>query len=72
MHDNYNYTLDTRGKGYVCDDPKKPSQKVINIVRVLTKKALEEMQLGYSVEFSEVLAQGILNQIRENEEIKLF
>ncbi|MDV3425890.1 MAG: SPFH domain-containing protein [Bacillota bacterium] len=67
-----NYTLDTRGKGYVSDDPKKLSQKVINIVRVLTKKALEEMQLGDAVKSSEVLAQGILNQIRENEEIKLF
>jgi hypothetical protein len=67
-----NYSLDIRGKGYAADDPKKLSQRVINIVRVLTKKAIEGLQLGDAVKSSEVLAQGILNVIRENEEIKLF
>lgn len=67
-----NYTLDTRGKGYISDDPKKLSQKIINIVRVLTKKTLEGLQLGDAVKSSEVLAQGILNEIKGNEEIKLF
>lgn len=64
-----NYTLDIRGKGYVSEDPKKLPQRIINIVRVLTKKNLESMQLGVAIKSSEVLAKGILNEIRENEEI---
>lgn len=64
-----NYTLDIRGKGYVSEDTKKLPQRIINIVRVLTKKNLESMQLGVAIKSSEALAKGILNEIRENEEI---
>jgi len=64
-----NYTLDMRGKTYASDDPQKLSQRVINIVRVLTKKTLEGLQLKDAIKSSEVLAQGILNEIRQNEEI---
>lgn len=67
-----NYTLDMKGKGYVSDDPQKLSQRVINIVRVLTKKTIESLQLKDAIKSSEVLAQGILNKIRENEEISLL
>lgn len=67
-----NYTLDMKGMGYSSDDPQKLSQKVINIVRILTKKTLENKQLKDAIKSSEVLAQGILNEIRINEEIKLL
>lgn len=67
-----NYTLDMRGKGYASDDPQKLPQRVINIVRVLTKKTLEGLQLKDAIKSSEVLAKGILNEIRQNEEINLL
>lgn len=67
-----NYTLDIKGKGYVSDDPQKLSQRVINIVRVLTKKNLESLQLKDAIKSSEVLAMGILNAIRQYEEIDLL
>lgn len=67
-----NYTLDMRGRGYASDDPQKLPQRVINIVRVLTKKTLEGLQLKDAIKFSEALAKGILNEIRENEEINLL
>lgn len=67
-----NYTLDMRGKGYVSDDPQKLPQRVINIVKVLTKKKLESLQLKDAIKSSEALAKGILNEIRENEEINLL
>ena len=67
-----NYTLDMKGKGYVSDDPKKLPQRVINIVRVLTKKTLEGLQLREAIKSSEVLAHGILNDIKQNEEINLL
>jgi regulator of protease activity HflC (stomatin/prohibitin superfamily) len=67
-----NYTLDMKGRGYVSDDPQKLPQRVINIVRVLTKKTLEGLQLRDAIKSSEVLAQRILNEIRQNEEINLL
>lgn len=67
-----NYTRDMRGKGYVSEDPQKLPQRVISIVRVLTKKTLEGLQLKDAIKSSEALAKGILNNIRENEEINLL
>ena len=56
----------------MSDDPQKLSQRVINIVRVLTKKHLESLQLGDAVKSSEKLAQGIINKIKKNEEVSLL
>jgi predicted transcriptional regulator YheO len=67
-----NYTYDIRRNGYVSDDPQKLSQRVINIVRVLTKKNLESLLLGDAVKSSEKLAQGIINEIKKNEEVVLL
>ncbi len=67
-----NYTLDTKGKGYVSDDPVKLPQRVINIVRVLTKKTLEGLELKDAVKSSEILAKGILQEIKKNEEINFL
>lgn len=67
-----NYTLDMKGKSYASDDPQKLPQRVINIVRVLTKKTLEGLQLKDAIKSSEALAKGILNEIRQNGEIELL
>lgn len=67
-----NYTLDMRGKGYISDDPQKLPQRVINIVRVLTKKTLEGMELRTAIKSSETLAKVILDEIRQNGEINLL
>lgn len=67
-----NYTLDMRGKGYAADDPKKLPQRIVNIVRVLNKKTLEGLQLKDAIKSSEILAQGILKEIRMNEEVNLL
>jgi Membrane protease subunits, stomatin/prohibitin homologs len=67
-----NYTLNMKGKGYVSDDPQKLPQRVINIVRVLTKKHLENLQLRDAIKSSEALAHEILDDIKKNEEINLL
>ncbi|MEQ8199120.1 MAG: SPFH domain-containing protein, partial [Clostridiaceae bacterium] len=67
-----NYALNMKGNGYASDDPQKLPQRVINIVKVLTKKTLEGLQLKDAIKSSEVLAQGILNEIRDNREINLL
>ncbi len=67
-----NYTLNMKGKGYASEDPQKLPQRVINIVRVLTKKTLERLQLKDAIKSSDALAKRILEEIRENEEIDLL
>ncbi|UWG96544.1 SPFH domain-containing protein [Dehalobacter sp. DCM] len=67
-----NYTLDIKGKGYVSDDPKKLPQRVINSVRVLTKKTLEGLQLKEAITSSEILAQTIFEAMRQDHEIDLL
>lgn len=67
-----NYTLDMKGRGYISEDPQKLPQRVISIVRVLTKKHLESLELRYAIKSSESLAKGILSDIRNNEEINLL
>lgn len=64
-----NYTLDMKAKRYISDDFQKLPQRVINIVRVLTKKILEGMHLKDAIKSSDTLAKAILNEIRKNEEI---
>lgn len=51
---------------------KKLPQRIINIVRVLNKKTLEGLQLKDAIKSSEILAQGILKEIRMNEEVNLL
>lgn len=67
-----NYNLDINGKGYVSDDPKKLTQKVLNIVKVSTKKHLESLQLREAIKSTENIAQAMIGEIKDSEEIKLL
>lgn len=68
-----NYTLDMkRGKGYLSDDPQKLQQRVINTVRVLTKKTLESLPLEEAIKSSEKLAGQILDAMKQHEVINRF
>ncbi len=64
-----NYTLDMKGNGYSSEDPKKLSQRIINIVRVLTKKSIEDVTLKEAIKSSQFLANNIRKDIMANEEI---
>lgn len=64
-----NYTLDVSGKKYVSDDPKKLSQRIINIVRVQIKKQLDGMTLSKALISNESIVQNIINEMKKNQEI---
>jgi len=64
-----NYTLDNTGKNYISDDHEKLAQRVINSIKVLTKKQLEGMSLRDALKSSETIAQNIINGIHNNTEI---
>jgi len=67
-----NYTLDMKTMGYATEDPQKLSQRVINIIRVITKKSLESLQLKDAIKSSEILTQEILREFRQNVEVDLL
>ena len=64
-----NYTLDGSGRRYVSEDPLRLSQRIINIVRVMTKNRIEGMQLTETLKSSEKLAGNISEYIVINNEI---
>lgn len=67
-----NYTLDIKGgrKKYLSDDPQKLPVRISNLVRVMAKKHTESMKLSDAIRSSETLANSILNDMRQNEEIR--
>ena len=69
-----NFTLDIKGGGkrYISDHPQKLPVRISNLVRVMAKKHLEGLKLSDAVHSSEALAQGILEDMRKNEEIRLL
>jgi hypothetical protein len=56
-----NFTLSPSGRGYISDDPKNLFQRVINVIKVLIKKQIEEMPLRDALKSSEKLPQ-IINE----------
>lgn len=64
-----NYTYDLKTKKYVSDDPGKLAQRIINIAKVLIRKQLEHMPIRDAIKSSEIVANNITKEIRENDEI---
>lgn len=64
-----NFTLNASGRGYISDDPENLSQRVINVVKVLIKKKIEEIPLRDALKSSEKLPQIINEGIKKNSEI---
>jgi len=63
------YTLTLPGLKYRSEDPKKLNQRMINIAKVHAKKRLERMDLREAMRSSEVLADGVLEDLRSSPEI---
>jgi Membrane protease subunits, stomatin/prohibitin homologs len=64
-----NYTLDNGRRRYLSEDPQKLPQRIINIVKVLMKNRLEEMQLKEALKTSEKLAKSITDEMIKEREI---
>lgn len=64
-----NFTYDSRSRRYLSEDPEKLPQRVLNIVKVLTKKYIQGMKLKEALVSIESLAHNIGNDIKTNDEI---
>jgi len=64
-----NFTLDAAGQHYVSDDPAKLAQRIINVIKVLTRKGLQSLALRDAVRASESMAQQVLAGLKGSAEI---
>jgi len=64
-----NFTLDNTGKAYGSDDPLRLSQRIINAVQVLTKKAIQGLALRDALRASETLVATIAEGLKTNSEM---
>ena len=64
-----NFTLDVSGSGYASDDPGKLSQRLINVINVLTRKELQSLALREALRGSDAIVQQVAKGLRESKEI---
>ncbi|HWX40659.1 MAG TPA: SPFH domain-containing protein [Blastocatellia bacterium] len=64
-----NFALDSAGQNYVSDDPQKLSARVINIIKVLTRKELQNLGLREALRASDVLVQRVSAGLKASNEI---
>jgi hypothetical protein len=64
-----NFTLDASARGYVSDDPQKLSARVINVIKVLTRKELQTLSLRDALRASDTLVQQVTKGLAASTEI---
>src|SRR5882724_7484229 len=64
-----NFTLDPLGRNYVSDDPGKLPQRVINVVKVLTRKEIQKLSLREALRASDTLVPHVTKGLAESTEV---
>ncbi|MEJ7619068.1 MAG: SPFH domain-containing protein, partial [Pyrinomonadaceae bacterium] len=64
-----NFTLDAAGRRYVSDDPAQLPQRVINQVKVLTRKEVQNLTLREALRSSDQLVERVTLELRDAREI---
>jgi len=64
-----NFTLDASARGYVSDDPQKLSARVINVIKVLTRKELQTLALRDALRASDGLVREVTKGLAASTEI---
>lgn len=65
-----NFSIDARTHEYVSDDPQKLSQRLINVIQVLTRAELQKLTLQAAIASSDTLVEKLTAGLRESNEIK--
>jgi regulator of protease activity HflC (stomatin/prohibitin superfamily) len=64
-----NFTLDASARTYVSDDPQKIPARVINVIKVLTRKELQTLSLRDALRASDALVQQVTKGLAASTEI---
>ena len=64
-----NFTLDSRGRSHVTEDPQKLPQRVVNVVNVLARAELQSLRLREAIRASESIVRKVRGALAESVEI---
>jgi len=64
-----NFSLDSRTHEYISDDPEKLSQRIINLIKVLTRNELQTLTLREALRASDMLVQRARTGLQESAEM---
>lgn len=64
-----NFTLDRAGRSYTSEDPQNLSQRIVNIVQVLTRKRILNLPLREALKSGDAIVDDVLAALRENAEM---
>lgn len=64
-----NFSINPVTQQYISDDPKKLSQRIINTVKVLTRKGLQNLPLRDALRATDKLADAVTTAIKNNAEL---
>ena len=65
-----NFALNSKGTGYISDDPPKLSQRVINRVQVLMRAELQALSLRQALQASDILVAKVSRSIASSEDMQ--
>ncbi len=65
-----NFSINPVTQQYISDDPKKLSQRIINAVKVLTRKGLQDLPLRDALKATDSLATVVTNAVKGNSELQ--
>jgi hypothetical protein len=64
-----NFALDSSGKHYISEDPQKLSQRIVNVVQVLTRKQILHLSLRDALKSADVIVENVVAGLHENNEV---
>ncbi|ALG69246.1 SPFH domain-containing protein [Beggiatoa leptomitoformis] len=65
-----NFTLDSKGRGYVGNDPEKLPQRLINTIQVFMQSALRDSRLRETLVVADVLVEKVKLSLEQSKEVQ--
>ncbi|MCH8620377.1 SPFH domain-containing protein [Undibacterium sp. TS12] len=65
-----NFAINPVTQQYISDDPKKLSQRIVNLVKVLTRKGLQNLALRDALKAADMLGAAVTTAVRNSKELQ--
>ncbi|MFZ6745519.1 SPFH domain-containing protein [Undibacterium sp. JH2W] len=65
-----NFSINPVSQQYISDDPQKLSQRVVNLVKVLTRKGLQSLALRDALKAADTLGGAVTMAVRDSKELQ--
>ncbi len=65
-----NFSINPNNQQYIADDPKKLSQRIINVIKVQTRKGIQDLPLRDALKATDKLVKLVGDAVKSNSEIE--